>query len=62
MLGKDQKEIIHALKSKVKRHSLVQTKSSSNILKNDKNKTLKKFILKLRNKAKYSLLNFFNSK
>jgi hypothetical protein len=62
MMDKYQKDKIYIPKNKIKIYSINQMKSSDNKLINEKNKIFKKFILKLRNKIKYTLLTFFNSK
>lgn len=52
----------HSSKNIIKRNLIKGTKNSDKPLVKEKNKIFIKFILKLRNKIKYSLLTFFNCK
>jgi hypothetical protein len=62
MLGKHQKKKKVVQKSKIPRILSEQKLTVRKKLNSENNKLLKKYILKLRNKMKYTLLTFFNSK
>ena len=49
-------------KNKIQRSVYNQVRNADTQMDCDKNKIIKKFIFKLRNKMKYNLLTFFNSK
>ena len=61
MMGRYQSDNIQYFRNKSK-NSFNQIRYSDDILNPEDTKVLKKLILKLRKKLKYSLLSFFNSK
>lgn len=62
MLGKNQKNKNVFQKSKNQRNLSNQKATTDKLSNYENNKTMKKYIMKLRNKMKYTLLTFFNSK
>jgi hypothetical protein len=62
MLGKYQKNKILIQNSKNQKNLSCQKATPDKLVNCDNNKIMKKYILKLRNKMKYTLLTFFNSK
>ena len=60
-MGKYQKDEHQHIKNKNK-NSFNQMKYSSNTFKSENTKKIKKFFSKLREKLKFNLLTFFNSK
>jgi len=62
MMGKYQKYKILTPKNKIQKNIYNQSRNSDKQLTCENNKIIKKLILKLRNKFKYTLLTFFNSK
>ena len=61
-MGKYKKNKILFPKNKIKKQALSQNTSHDNQFTLDNSKKLKKIVLKLRSKYKYTLLTFFNSK
>lgn len=61
-MGKYKKDKNICSKNKIKTSTNNQMKHADNQLIYESNRIFKKFILKLRNKIKYSLLTCFNSK
>ena len=61
-MGKYKKDKNICSKNKIKTSTNNQMKHTDNQLIYESNRIFKKFILKLRNKIKYSLLTCFNSK
>jgi hypothetical protein len=61
MMGRYQSDNVQYFRTKNK-NSFNQIRYSDAILNPEDTKVLKKFLLKLRKKLKYSLLTFFNSK
>lgn len=62
MMGEYRRNILAFPKNKITRSAYNQVRNADAQIDCDKNKIIKKFILKLRNKMKYNLLTFFNSK
>ena len=62
MMGEYRRNKFAFPKNKIQRSAYNQVRNADTQMDCDKNKIIKKFILKLRNKMKYNLLNFFNSK
>ena len=62
MMGKYQKEKNLFIKNKINRNAYNPVKSYDIQTIYENNRKFKKLILKLRNKLKYNLLTFFNSK
>lgn len=62
MLGKYQKNKFIIQNSKNQRNLSSQKAIPDKLVNCENNKIMKKYILKLRNKMKYTLLTFFNSK
>ena len=62
MMGKYQKYKILTPKNKIQKNIYNQSRNTDKQLTNENKKIIKKLILKLRNKFKYTLLTFFNFK